>query len=156
MPQEGAKKLASVSTTSTLVTENSEEAILVNVKKLEQVTYIQYSIAFPDGVTQDSSVLDPMLALSDSGSEVNAIHPAFAEKLGLVERATNVGAQKIDGTTFETYGMVVAVFLVTDQADKIRFFEETFLIANVSLDVVFGMLFLTLSGADIDFPKKEL
>ena len=69
---------------------------------------------------------------------------------------TNVGAQKIDGTTFETYGMVVAAFSVTDQANKIRFFEETFLVANVGPDVVLEMPFLTLSSADVDFPKKEL
>ena len=52
--------------------------------------------------------------------------------------------------------MVVAAFLVTDQADKVRFFEETFLVVNVSPDVVFGMPFFTLSSVDIDFPKKEL
>ena len=97
-----------------------------------------------------------MSALLDSGSEVNAIHPTFAEKLGLVVQTTNIGAQKIDGTTLETYGMVVAAFSVTDQADRVRFFEETFLVANVSPDVVLGMPFLTLSGADVDFPKREL
>ena len=84
------------------------------------------------------------------------MHPAFAERLGLVMRTTNIGAQKIDGTTFETYKMVVAAFSVTDQANRVRFFEETFLIANVSPDVIFGMSFLTLSDADIDFPKREL
>ena len=84
------------------------------------------------------------------------MHPAFAKRLGFVVRATNVGAQKINGTTFETYGIVIAAFSVTDQADRVRFFEETFLVANVSPDVVLGMSFLTLSGADIDFPKKEL
>ena len=71
-------------------------------------------------------------------------------------QTTNVGTQKVDATTFEIYGMVVAAFLVTDQADRVKFFEETFLVANVCPDVVFGMLFFTLNGADIDFPKKEL
>ena len=52
--------------------------------------------------------------------------------------------------------MVVAAFLVTDQANKVRFFEETFLVANVSPDMVLEMPFLTLSGADVDFPKREL
>ena len=84
------------------------------------------------------------------------MYPAFVERLGLVVRATNVSAQKIDGTTFETYGMVVVAFSVTDQADRVKFIEETFLVANVSPDVVLGMLFLTLNGADINFPKKEL
>ena len=142
--------------TSTSVTEDSEEATLVSAKELERVTCIQYPIAFPGGVTQDGLALGPVSALLDSGSKVNAIHPALTEKLGLVVRTTNVGAQKIDGTTLETYGMVVAVFSVTDQANRVRFFEETFLVANISPDVVLGMPFLTLSGADVDFPKRKL
>ena len=97
-----------------------------------------------------------MLALLDLGSEVNVIHPVFIEKLGLVVRTINIGAQKIDGTTLETYEMVVVAFSVTDQADRIRFFEEIFLVANVSQDVVLEIAFLTLSGADVDFPKREL
>ena len=146
----------SVSTTSTLVTEDSEEATLVSVKELEQVTCIQYFIAFPGGVTQDGSALGPILALLDLGSEVNAMHPAFVERLGFVVQITNVVAQKNDDTTLETYGMVVAAFSVIDQADRIRFFEKTFLVAIVSPDVVLGMPFLTLSGADVDFPKRKL
>ena len=146
----------SVSTTSTSVTEDSEEATLVSVKELEQVTCIQYFIAFPGGVTQDGSALGPISALLNSGSEVNVMHPAFAERLGLVVQTTNVGAQKINGTTLETYGMVVAAFSVTDQANRVRFFEETSLVANVSPNVVLGMPFLTLSSANINFPKKEL
>ena len=95
-----------------------------------------------------------MLALLDSSSEVNAIYPAFAEKLGFVMQTTNVGAQKIVGTTFETYRIVVAALSVTDQANRVRFFEKIFLVANVSPDVVLGVLFLILSGADINFLKK--
>ena len=146
----------SVLTTFTSVTEDSEEAILVSVKELERVTCIQYLIAFPGSVTQDGSVLDLVSALLDSSSEVNAMHPAFVERLGLVVQTTNVGAQKINGTTLEIYEIVVAAFSMTDQANRVRFFEETFLVANVSPDVVLGMPFLTLSGADINFPKKEL
>ena len=71
-------------------------------------------------------------------------------------QTTNVSAQKIDTTTLETYGIVVAVFLLIDQTNNVRFFEESFLVANISSDVVFGMLFFTLSGIDIDFQKKKL
>ena len=95
-------------------------------------------------------------ALINSGSEVNAIHPTFAKQLGLPIRPIDVRAQKIDGTTLDTYGMVVAAFLVEDKANRVRFFEETFLVANVSPEVVLGMPFLTLSGADIDFSGREL
>ena len=54
------------------------------------------------------------------------------------------------------YEMVVAAFSVTDKANWIRFFEEIFLVANISLEIVFEMLFLTLNGADIDFSGRGL
>ena len=95
-------------------------------------------------------------ALVDSGSEVNTIHLSFAKELGLPIRPTNIGVWKIDGTTLDTYGMVVVPFSVTDKANRVRFFEKTFLVANVSPEVVFGMLFLTLSNADVDFLDRDL
>ena len=52
--------------------------------------------------------------------------------------------------------MMVVAFSVRDKANQVRFFEETFLVANVSPDVVFGILFLTLSGADVNFLGREL
>ena len=84
------------------------------------------------------------------------MHPSFAKQLGLSIRPTDVRAQKIDGTTLDTYEMVVVAFSVMDKANQVRFFEETFLVANVSPEVVFEMLFLTLSGANIDFSGWEL
>ena len=139
-----AKKLVSVSATSTSMTGAREEA-------LERIPCIHYSVQFK----KDTSKAQ-VQALIDSGSEVNAIHPTFAKQLGLPIRPTDVGAQKIDGTTLDTHGMVVAAFSVENKANRVRFFEETFLVANVSPEVVFGMLFLTLSGADIDFSGREL
>ena len=117
---------------------------------------IQYLIAFSGDVTQDDSVLDPMSVVFDSGSKVNAMHMAFVIKFGFVVQTINIGTQKIDGTTFEIYKMIIAAFSVTNQADKVKFFKKTFLVANVSSEVVLGMPFLTLSNADIDFPKREL
>ena len=134
------KKLILVSATSTSTTGARKEA-------LERVPCIYYPVQFKD---MDRA---PVQALIDSGSEVNAIHPFFVKQLGLSIRPTNVGAQKIDGTTLDTHGMVVAAFSVEDKANQIRFFEETFLVANVSSEVVLGMSFLTLSNADVDFPS---
>ena len=79
------------------------------------------------------------------------MHLCFVKQLGLSIRLADVGAQKIDGTTLNTYGMIVAAFSMEDQANQVRFFEESFLVANVSPEVVLGMSFLTLSGADVDF-----
>ena len=127
--------------TSTSTTGAREEA-------LERVPCIHYPVQFKDKA--------PVQALIDSGSEVNAIHPSFVKQLGLAIRPTDVGAQKIDGTTLDTHGMVVAAFSVEDKANRVRFFEETFLVANVSPEVVLGMPFLTLSNADVDFPSRDL
>ena len=52
--------------------------------------------------------------------------------------------------------MVIAGFSVQDKLGKVRFFKETFLLADTSMEVVLGMLFLTLSDADIRFAEKEL
>ena len=94
--------------------------------------------------------------LIESGSEVNGIHPTFAKQLGFHIRLTNVGAQKIDGTTLDTYGIVVVAFLVEDEVNQVRCFKKIFLVANVSLEVVLGISFLTLSSVDVDFSGQEL
>ena len=52
--------------------------------------------------------------------------------------------------------MVLASFQVEDKLESARFFQETFLLANISAEVVLDMLFLTLSNADIQFVEKKL
>ena len=52
--------------------------------------------------------------------------------------------------------MVVVAFSVVDKANQVKFFKETFPVANVSPEVVLGMPFLTLSSADVDFSGQEL
>ena len=87
---------------------------------------------------------------------MNAMTPTFAAKLGLSTQSTNVGAQKIDGSALKTYNMTIAGFSIQDGLGKIRFFEETFLLADTSMDVVLGMLFLSLSNADVQFDTGNL
>ena len=92
-----------------------------------------------------------MSVLLDLGSKVNAIHLTFARELGFLIKPTDVRAQKIDGTMLVTFRIVVATFSITDKANQVRFFEKIFLVANISLKVVLGMFFLTLSDENIDF-----
>ena len=81
-----------VLTTSMSMIESNVGAILISVKELKQVTYIQYLIAFPDGVTQDGSALDSVSAVLDSSNEVHIIRPTFVKKLDLMMQIINVGA----------------------------------------------------------------
>ena len=138
-----AKKLVLVLSTSTSMTGTRKEA-------LECVSYIHFPVQFKN----TDKVL--VQALIDSESEVNTIHLSFTKQLGLPIQPTDIGAQKIDGTALDTHEMVVAAFSVVDKTNQVRFFKETFLVANVSLKVVPGILFFTLSGADIDFSSQKL
>ena len=47
--------------------------------------------------------------------------------------------------------MIVTAFLVMDKANQVIFFEKTVLVTNVGLEIVLEILFLTLSGVDVDF-----
>ena len=82
--------------------------------------------------------------------------PAYAEKLGLKTRKTNVGAQKIDGSALETFEMVIANFQVEDKSGRPRFFQETFLVADTKFEVILGMPFLKISNADVAFSEGTL
>ena len=48
--------------------------------------------------------------------------PAYAKRLGLKTRKTNIGTQKIDDSTLGTFGMVIADFQVEDKSGKSKFF----------------------------------
>ena len=93
--------------TSLSVTKTSKEDDVV----MERVPCIHYPVQFRKEINETQ-----VQALIDSGSEVNAIHPTFVKELGLLIRAIDVGVQKMNGTTLDTYEMVVAAFLVTDKA----------------------------------------
>ena len=93
-----------ISAISTLVSIARGETVGENLGyNLARVPYIYYLINFGE---------KSILALFNSGSEINTVYPAFAKELGLPIRPTDVRAQKIDGTTLETYGIVVAAFKI--------------------------------------------
>ena len=146
------KKLVTVLVTSTPLIVVRKKAVYESKNlgsNLVQVPYIRYPITFWKKSLSVSALLE-------LGSKVNAIYSTFVKKLGFFIRPTDIRAQKIDGTTLDTFGIIVAAFLVTDKTNQVRFFEKTFLVANVSPKVVFKMFFLTLSDADVDFLVWEL
>ncbi len=79
--------------------------------------------------------------------------PAYVAELGLTTQKTSVRAQMIDGLPLETYGMASASFSLQDSLGRVRFFEETFLLVDTSMEVVLEMPFLSLSNADIEFAE---
>ena len=81
---------------------------------------------------------------------------AYTAYLDFKVKVTKVGAQEIDGFSLATYGMVIATFQGVDKLGRSWFFQETFLLADISMKVVLGMLFFTFSNVDIQFAEKKL
>ena len=92
----------------------------------------------------------------DSGNEVNVISCGYAKKLGFKTWKTNVGAQKIDGSALETFGMVIADFQVKDKGGRPKIFQDIFSVADTKFEVILGIPFLKLSNADMSFDKGTL
>ena len=46
---------------------------------------------------------------------------------------------------------MIYIFFVLDKDSKESFFEESFLLANIKLNIVREIFFLTMSNTDIDF-----
>ena len=52
--------------------------------------------------------------------------------------------------------MVVSTFFMSNKDGRKRFFEESFLLVDVKLDVVLEIFFTTLSNANVDFQAQNL
>ena len=63
--------------------------------------------------------------------------------------------QKNDRSSLIIFGMVIASFQVQDKSGKVRFFQETFLVADTRMDIVLRMPFRTLNNADIRFAEGD-
>lgn len=118
-------------------------------KALERVLCIYYPIQF-------KKETDEIWVLINLETEVNAMSSVYLKKLGLWMRKTNIRARKIDGSTLEIYGIVIADFQIQNKLQKARFFEDTSLVANINVEIVFEMSFLIFSKVKVDFAKKEL
>lgn len=142
----------SVSVTSALTTKPSMEYfksfdpiyILAPkaILKLHYVPYISYLIQ----VKQQS-----VEVLINSNSEVNAMNRNFAKKLGIQRCKTKIGAQKIDELKLDTFGMVIVFLSIEDKERKSCFFQETFLLADIRIEIDLDISFLTLKNIEINF-----
>lgn len=52
--------------------------------------------------------------------------------------------------------MAILRFSISKMSDRIQFFQETFLLVNISKKMVLRILFLALNNADIQFDAKSL
>ena len=88
-------------------------------------------------------------ALIYSDSEINIMIPAYSAMLDLKIFSTAVRAQKIDRFLLKIFRIVIASFQIKDKLGRDWFFQETFLLANISMEMILRILFLTLGNEDI-------
>lgn len=89
-------------------------------------------------------------------SEVNSIILAFTTIFSLTTRMKNLEARNLDGSLFKMYSIVLVVFFVPNSPTRVQFFKETFLLAETSIKIVLGMLFLFLSNIYVKFDARKL
>ena len=71
-------------------------------------------------------------------------------------RKMNVGAQKIDSSALEIFGIVIANLQVENNVGRPRFFQKIFLVTDIKFEVILRMLFLKLSNVNVLFDEKIL
>ena len=80
---------------------------------------------------------------------------AYTIKLDFTNKKINVRAQKINDSSLKIYSIVSANFLLQDSLDSTQFFEETLLLADISIEVVLGILFLLFNNTNVKFAKLK-
>ncbi len=94
-------------------------------------------------------------ALADSGAEVNIINRVTARKMGLPVLNTNIGLSAIHGKAVKTYGMHYIEFQQEDEQGRVRYFQDTFLAADIDTRMILGMPWLTMANPNIDWVKRS-
>lgn len=79
------------------------------------------------------------------------MQPSFVRRLGFCIHKTNIGAQRIDGNRLEIFVIIIAFLSIDNKNGKFCFFEKTFLLANISMNVALGIFFLTVNNVKVNF-----
>lgn len=61
----------------------------------------------------------------------------------------------MDGLPLEIYGMVSAIFSLQDNPERVQFFKNTFLLADISIKMVLRISFLSLGNTDVKFTESR-
>lgn len=84
------------------------------------------------------------------------MQPSFIRKRDFGICKTNVGTQKIYVNRLSSYNIIIASFQMNRKYRKIRFFEKTFLLADIGIDITFEILFVILIIVKVNFNNQEL
>lgn len=122
-------------------------SVIASQEKLQYVPYISYIIQFSR---------NKINALVDLGSEIHVLNSALAWSLNIIPRIANIGAQKIDGSSFRTYKMVYISFSLQDGCKTVRFFKKFFFLTDTNVKIVVRIHFLSSNNTNVKFDTERL
>lgn len=79
------------------------------------------------------------------------MHSQIIKRTILQIQQINIGAEKFDSTSLETFEIVIALFKVKDKKEMSQFLEKTFSLIKFSTDVALGMSYFTLKNVKVNF-----
>lgn len=143
-------------TTSLLIIVTNKKVFLesdISIPKviIELELSVVLYIYFPVQLT--SKLVQALINLRD---KVNVINSSFAKKLSIYIWQTKISTQKINISNIKIFRIVIASFLIEYKRRKSQFFEKIFLLANISINIVLKIFFLTLSNMEINFMNWKL
>lgn len=109
-------------------------SMTASLKTLQKVPSIQYQFKFQNGQLKIKTLIN-------SNNKVNTITLAYTIKLDFIIQKTSFKAQKINGSLLEIFNIVLACFLLQDNLEKVCFFEKTFLLADINIEIVLELWF---------------
>lgn len=64
-------------------------------------------------------------------------------------------AQNLNSFMLKIYKIIITIFLVINKVKRSKFFETIFLLIDISINIAFGIFFLTLSNIKINFINQK-
>lgn len=80
---------------------------------------------------------------------------AFRTTFVIINKIINMRPCKIDNSYLKTYNIFSVRFYFLDNLRKIRFFEDTFLLAETNMKMAVGIFFLFFTKTDVEFDARE-
>lgn len=95
-------------------------------------------------------------AFLDLSSKINAMTLAFVLKLNFGVYYIDIRAPKIPGYISKTFKIVFASYQVKKKLGHIQYFQKTFLLNDISIEIMLKMTFLVFSSVKIPFVEKKI
>ncbi len=79
----------------------------------------------------------------------------YIAKLGLAICKINIKVQKIENLPLMFYSIVIIGFWLQNKLEKIQVFDKTFLLADITIEMILKILFLSFNNINIWFSEVE-